>query len=55
MIQHLQRWDNDFDLAVDFMQLMALTNELTPVVIELMTLFPEFAEQNIGLGRITLP
>ena len=47
--------DNDFDLAVDFMQLMALTNELTPVVIELMTLFPEFAEQNIGLGVSLYP
>lgn len=47
--------DNDFDLAVDFMQLMALTNELSPVVIELMNLFPEFAEQNIRLGVSLYP
>lgn len=47
--------DNDFDLAVDFMQLMALTNDLSPVVIELMNLFPEFAEQNIGLGVSLYP
>lgn len=47
--------DNDFDLAVDFMQLMALTNDLSPVVMELMNLFPEFAEQNISLGVSLYP
>ncbi len=47
--------DNDFDLAVDFMQLMALTNDLSPVIIELMNLFPEFSQQNIELGVSLYP
>lgn len=47
--------DNNFDLAVDFVQLMALTNDLGPVVIELMNLFPEFANENIGISVSLYP